>query len=36
MSTTSKSDLLVPDNKELFEEIYEKLDTQYAFFIHSG
>ena len=26
-----ESDLLVPDNLALFDEIYEKLDTQYAF-----
>ena len=31
-----ESDLLVPDNLALFNEIYEKLDTQYAFVIHSS
>lgn len=31
-----ESDLLVPDSLDLFEEIYEKLNTQYAFVIHGA
>ena len=31
-----ESDLLVPDSLALFVEIYEKLNTQYAFVIHSS
>ena len=31
-----ESDRLVPDSLDLFEEIYEKLNTQYAFVIHSS
>ena len=31
-----ESDRLVPDSLGLFEEIYEKLNTQYAFVIHSS
>ena len=31
-----ESDRLVPDNLDLFEEIYEKLRAQYAFVIHSS
>ena len=30
-----ESDLLVPDNLALFEEIYEKLNTRYAFVTHA-
>ena len=30
------SDLLVPDNLALFDEIYEKLNTQYAFVTHAS
>ena len=31
-----ESDRLVPDSLDLFEDIYEKLNTQYAFVIHSS
>ena len=31
-----ESDRLVPDNLDLFEEIYKKLTTQYEFVIHSS
>ena len=31
-----ESDRLVPDSLDLFEEIYEKLNTHYAFVIHSS
>ena len=31
-----ESDILVPDNLALFEDIYEKLDTQYAFVTHAS
>ena len=31
-----ESDRLVPDSLDLFKEIYEKLNTQYAFVIHSS
>ena len=31
-----ESDLLVPDNLELFEAIYDKLNAHYAFVTHAG
>ena len=31
-----ESDLLVPDNLALFDEIYEKLNTRYAFVTHAS
>ena len=31
-----ESDLLVPDSLALFDEIYEKLNTQYAFVTHAS
>ena len=31
-----ESDLLVPDSLALFEEIYEKLNTRYAFVTHGN
>ena len=31
-----ESDRLVPDNLELFDDIYEKLNTRYAFVTHAG
>lgn len=31
-----ESDLLVPDNRMLFEKIFEKLNTHYKFVIHAG
>lgn len=31
-----EADLLVPDNLAMFEEIYEKLNTHYAFVTHAG
>ena len=31
-----ESDILVPDNLALFEDIYEKLNTQYAFVTHAS
>ena len=31
-----ESDLLVPDNLELFEKIYDKLDAHYAFVTHTS
>lgn len=31
-----ESDLLVPDSQELFEAVFEKLNTQYSFVTHAG
>ena len=31
-----ESDLLVPDSLALFDEIYERLNTRYAFVTHTG